>query len=119
MLMPMRKSMRRSDGNGALLLAIAACTSAAHLSASMTLANSTSNPSPVVLTDDAALMAGDLRIDQLDAERPEPAERVFLVGLDQPRIAGHIAGKDRREPTFDASVRCALHGASSVAPCSE
>jgi hypothetical protein len=63
-------------------------------------------------------MAGDLRLDQLDAERPEPAERAFLVGLDQPRIAGPIAGKDRREPTFDASVRCTLHGASSVAPCS-
>jgi hypothetical protein len=37
-------------GNGALPLAIAACTSAAQRNASTTLANSTSKPSPVVLT---------------------------------------------------------------------
>ena len=34
--------------------------------------------------DDAALMAADHRIDELGAKRLEPAERVFLVGPDQP-----------------------------------
>src|SRR5271166_5357992 len=60
-------------------------------------------------------MAGDLRIDQLGAQRLEPAERAFLVGLDQARIASDIGREDRREPTFDASLPCGLHGASSVA----
>jgi len=35
-------------------------------------------------------MVGDLRIDHLGAERLEPAERPFLVSLDQARIAGDI-----------------------------
>jgi hypothetical protein len=39
-----RNSMRWSSGNGALSLAIAACTSAAQRNASTTLANSTSKP---------------------------------------------------------------------------
>ena len=47
--------------------------------------------------DDAALMVGDLGIDQIAAERLEPAERPFFIGLDQPRIAGHIGGEDRGE----------------------
>jgi hypothetical protein len=48
--MPMRNSIRRSGGSEAPLSAIAAWTSAAQRSASTTLANSTSKPSPVVLT---------------------------------------------------------------------
>ena len=32
--------------------------------------------------DDAAVVKGDLRIDQFGAERLEPAERTFLVGFD-------------------------------------
>src|SRR5262249_35263500 len=49
-LMPMRKSMRRSVDDAALLAAMALCTSAAQRKASMTLVNSTRRPSPVVLT---------------------------------------------------------------------
>src|SRR5260370_140313 len=49
-LMPTRNSIRRSGGSGALVLAKAVCISAAQRRASTTLANSTSNPSPVVLT---------------------------------------------------------------------
>jgi hypothetical protein len=59
-------------------------------------------------------MAGDLRIDQLGAQRLEPAEGPFLVGLDQARITGDVGREDRREPTFDATPRFGLHGASSV-----
>jgi hypothetical protein len=34
--------------------------------------------------DEAALMAGDIRVDHLGTQRLEPAEGAFLVGLDQP-----------------------------------
>jgi hypothetical protein len=50
---------------------------------------------------DAALVAGDLRVDQLAAQRLEPTKRFFLVGPDQPRVAGDIGGQDRRQPAFD------------------
>ena len=53
--------------------------------------------------DDAAAMLGDLRIDYLGAERPQPAERPFLVGPDQSGITGNIGREDRCEPAFDAS----------------
>src|SRR6516165_2253362 len=62
--MPMRKSMRRSNGREELVSATAACSSAAH--------------------------------------RLEPAERAFLIGFDQPRIAGDIGGHDCRKSTLDA-----------------
>src|SRR5262249_49603987 len=45
----------------------------------------------------------------------QPAERSFLVGSDQARIAGDIGREDRREPTFDASWPAGLHRTSSVA----
>ena len=97
--MPIWNAIRGFGGIGALLWAIAACTSAAQRSASMTLANSTKRPSPVVLTI-----------------RPfGAAECAFLVGLDQARIAGDIGREDRREPTFDATTPGGLHGVSSLA----
>ena len=51
----------------------------------------------------------------------EPAERPFLIAFDQARIAGDVGREDCCAPTFDASLPCRLHGASSVAvdttPC--
>ena len=49
--------------------------------------------------DDAAAMLGDLRIDQLGAQRLEAAERALLVGSHQPRVADDIGGKDGGEAT--------------------
>jgi hypothetical protein len=49
-LMPMRNSMRLSAGTVAFRSAMPACISVAQRSASTTLPNSTSSPSPVVLT---------------------------------------------------------------------
>jgi hypothetical protein len=49
-LMPMRSSMRLSAAVSVSRSGIACCTSAAQRTASTTLANSTSRPSPVVLT---------------------------------------------------------------------
>src|SRR5947208_94347 len=74
-----------------------------------------SAPSPAMREwgDPGAL--AHLPVDQLGAERLEPAKRAFLVGFDQARIAGDIGREDRREPTFDASWPCGLHDASSVA----
>ena len=45
--------------------------------------------------DDAALVLGDLRIDELAAQRLEAFERAFLVRPHQPRIPRHIGGKNR------------------------
>ena len=49
-LMPIRNSMRRSAGTPVFRSSISRCTSTAQRTASTTLANSTSMPSPVVLT---------------------------------------------------------------------
>src|SRR5215469_10612581 len=49
-LIPMRNSIRRSGGTSAFRSAISRCTSTAHLTASTTLGNSPSIPSPVFLT---------------------------------------------------------------------
>jgi hypothetical protein len=49
-MMPMRSSMRLSAVTLVFRSGIACCTATAQPTASTTLANSTSNPSPVVLT---------------------------------------------------------------------
>jgi len=48
--------------------------------------------------DDAAVVLGDLRIEELMAQRLEAFERAFLVRAHQPRIPRHIGGEDRGEP---------------------
>jgi hypothetical protein len=70
------------------------CISAAQRTASATLANSASRPSPVVLTMRpwCSLIFG---FDQLPAMRLEVFERAFLVRTRQTRIAHHIGGEDR------------------------
>ena len=45
--------------------------------------------------DEAAVVLGDFRIEQLAPQRPERLEGAALVRADQPRIARHIGGKDR------------------------
>ena len=62
--------------------------------------------------DDAALVLGDCRIDELAAQRLEAFERAFLVRPHQPRIPGHIGGEDRGETAGLA------HRASPAARCS-
>ena len=47
--------------------------------------------------DDAAPVLGDLRIEELMAQRLEAFERAFLVRPHQPRIPRHIGGEDRGE----------------------
>ena len=40
--------------------------------------------------DDAAVMHGDGRIDQIAAERPQPRQNPVLVGSGEPRIADDV-----------------------------
>jgi len=47
--------------------------------------------------DDAAVIGGDRRINQLSADRPEPLQRALLISANQPRVSRHIRGKDRGE----------------------
>jgi len=49
--------------------------------------------------DDAAVMLGDFRIEELAAQRLEAFERALLVRPHQPRVPRHIGGEDRGEAT--------------------
>ncbi len=51
--------------------------------------------------DDAAVMLGDLRIEELAAQRFEAFERAFLVRPHQPAVTGDVRRKDCSEPAFD------------------
>ena len=51
--------------------------------------------------DDAPVMHGDGRIDEVAAQRAQPRERAILVGAGQPAEADDVGGQDRRElPCF-------------------
>ena len=47
--------------------------------------------------DDAAVVHGNDRVDQVAAKRPEPRQRAVLVGAGEPAIAGDIGHQNRRE----------------------
>jgi len=89
----MRSSIRWSAAIGALRSARATRTSLAQRNASTTLANSTSNPSSIVLTIRSWRSA--ILGHQLGPDSPEPFQGSALIGSDQPRIAGDIGGEDR------------------------
>src|SRR5207245_1306724 len=78
--MPIRDSMGSSAATPVLRSGIACCTSTVQRTASTTLANSTGRLSPNGL-DDAATVLGDLRSNELAAQRLESFERPFLVRL--------------------------------------
>ena len=58
--------------------------------------------------DDAAMVFGDLRIDELTAQRFEAFERALLVRPHQPRIPRHVGGKDRGEAAGGGHLRTVL-----------
>ena len=58
--------------------------------------------------DDAAVVLGDLRIEELAAQRFEAFERAFLVRPHQPRIPRHIGGEDRGETADRRHLRPAV-----------
>ena len=47
--------------------------------------------------DDASVVHGDDRVDQVAAERPEPRQRAVLVGPCEPAVAGDVGHQNRRE----------------------
>ena len=57
--------------------------------------------------DDAAVMRGDGRIDQVAAQPPEPRQRSVLVGAGEPAVADHVRDQDRRD------FPCSRHHAPS------
>ena len=54
--------------------------------------------------DDAALMFGDLGVDELAPASLERRERALLVSAHQPAVADDIGRKDSGEPPYDALI---------------
>jgi hypothetical protein len=73
--------------------AIARWISTAQRTASTTLANSTSRPSPVA-------MLGDLRIDQFAPMRLQAGKGALLVDTHQTAVAGDIGRQNGRQPSL-------------------
>ena len=46
--------------------------------------------------DDASVVHGDDRVDQVAAKRPEPRQRAVLVGAGEPAVAGDVGHQNRR-----------------------
>ena len=61
--------------------------------------------------DDAAMVHGDGRIDQVASERPQPRQNPVLVGSGKPRIADDVGHQDRGQ--FSGLA----HGATPPRPC--
>jgi hypothetical protein len=63
--------------------------------------------------DDAALMFGDLRVDQFTAMGSEPGKSASLVLAHQSRVSDDIGGENGRESAFDPlSAQCFLPAAT-------
>ena len=111
-LIPMRNSMRSSGGPRRVARsACRAWISTAQRTAS-TDAGELDQQAVAGGLDDATVMGGDLRIDQSARNALSRAERAFLVGAHQPRIARHIGGEDGGETALDPIRRSSLHGRS-------
>ena len=50
--------------------------------------------------DDATVMEGSGRIDQVAPKRAQPRKRPLLVGTGEPAVADYVSRKDRRELTI-------------------
>ena len=61
--------------------------------------------------DDAAMVHGDGRIEQVASERPQPRQNPVLVGSGKPRIADNVGHQDRGQ--FSGLA----HGATPPRPC--
>ena len=55
--------------------------------------------------DDAPVVDGYRRVDQIAAKGPEPREGAVLVGAGEPAVACDIGGEDRREFPVPAMAR--------------
>jgi hypothetical protein len=93
--------MQISAGTAAFRSVIAACTSVAQRNASTTLANSTSMPSPVVLTIRplCSEIFGSISSRRCALSR---ASVPLLVGTHKPAVARDVRSEDCGQPAFDA-----------------
>ena len=82
--MPIRKSIRRSSGTPGVALdhGVLNLDGAAH---GVDDAAELDQGAVAAVLDDAALMDGDGRIDQVASERPQPRQNPILVGSGKPR----------------------------------
>jgi hypothetical protein len=63
--------------------------------------------------DDAPVMQGDGRIDQVAAQRSEPGQRAIFVRAGEPAVADYVRDQDRRN--LPGLAHGAPSGAMSVA----
>ena len=91
----MRNSMRRSGGSAGVALdhAVLHLDGAAH---GVDHAAELDESSVAGALDDAPVMHGDGRIDQIAAQRPQPRQGAILVRAGEPAVADHIRDQDRR-----------------------
>ena len=92
--------MRSSSAVHALRAAISRCTATAQATASTTLGNSIEQPVAGGL-DDAPLVLGDLRVDQIAAQRLEARQGAGLVRFHQAAVSRDIGRENGREPALD------------------
>jgi len=66
--------------------------------------------------DDAAVIFGDSRIDELEPVRLEACKRACLVGLHEPTKADHVSREDRCEPALRSRhIHCSVPSPSTLA----
>ena len=94
-LTPKRKTMRVSSVTPALRAAMPSCTTTAHFTASTTLGNSNSSPSPMVLTIRPPCSA--IRGSISSARWAQGIQCARLVRAHETRIANYVGGDDRRQ----------------------
>ena len=98
-LTPTRKTIRWSSGVAALRSAMPAARDGA--GDRLDDARELDQDAVAGGLDDAALVLGDVRIDQVAAMRLEPRQGAGFVLAHQPAVAGDIGGENGREPAFD------------------
>jgi hypothetical protein len=92
--------MHSSSAVASLRAAIPRCTATAQATASTTLGKFDQDAVTRGL-DDAPLVLGDLRVDQIAAQRPEARKRAGLVPFHQTAVSGDIGCQNGREPALD------------------
>ena len=107
----MRSSMRLPAPKSVCRSGIACCTSTAQ---SIDGAGKFHQHAVAGGLDDAAMVLGDFRIEELATQRLQAFERAFLVHPHQPRIAGDIGGEDGSETTDGGHLGLALVDASRL-----
>jgi hypothetical protein len=97
----MRNCIRRSSGSSAWRSATPFWTATAALD-SVDGARELDQRAVPCQLDHTAAVLGNQRLDELLAQRLQARDRPDLVSPDQPAIADHVRGQDRRKPAFHA-----------------